>query len=226
MIKYQLKNSLLIKLVKAYVYSLLLLFLLLIISSFIPVGETASGGSDPISIFIADNGIHIDIIVPVRTKDCNWNDKLDVKQFWESNIECNYLAFGWGDRDFYINTPTSENWSFWFTIKALAWPTLSVMHVQGYYKMTKSGNIKEVKISKSNYLKLTAFILKSFKADNQGNFQFANKGYNHNDAFFEANGNYTAFNTCNSWVKDALKEAKVKTPLWAGLSSAIMYHLE
>ena len=214
------------KLVKAYIYSLSLLFLLLIISSFIPVGETAPCGNDPISIFIADNGVHIDIIVPVKTKACDWNDKLDVKQFWKSNLECNYLAFGWGDRDFYINTPTWENWSLWLAFKALAWPTPSIMHVKGYYNMRESGNVKEVKISKSNYLKLTAFISKSFKVDSHGNFQIADKGYGHNDAFFEANGNYTAFNTCNSWVKDALKEAKLKTPLWGGLASAIMYHLE
>ena len=226
MVNYQLKGSLLIKLVKAYVYSLFLLFLFLIISLSIPVGETAPCGNDPISIFIADNGIHIDIIVPVKTKACDWSDKLYIQQFWESDLECNYLAFGWGDRNFYINTPTSNNWNFWLTFKALAWPTPTVMHVKGYYQMKESSNIKEVKISKSNYLKLTTFILNSFKVDSHGNFQFTDNGYDHNDAFFEANGSYTAFKTCNSWVKDALKEAKVKTPLWAGLSSAIMFHLE
>jgi len=48
--------------------------------------------------------------------------------------------------------------------------------------------------------------------------------YNQNDAFYEANGKYDLFNTCNSWTNSALKISGQKAAFWALTDTAILQH--
>jgi hypothetical protein len=44
--------------------------------------------------------------------------------------------------------------------------------------------------------------------------------------FYEANGPYSAFYTCNSWTGEALRAAGVKTGLWTPLSQSVMWRVD
>src|SRR5665811_228628 len=50
-------------------------------------------------IFITTNGVHLDIILPVKFIDTEFLKKLEILP------QTKYVAFGWGDKQFYINTP-------------------------------------------------------------------------------------------------------------------------
>ncbi|HZM35285.1 MAG TPA: DUF2459 domain-containing protein [Burkholderiales bacterium] len=39
-----------------------------------------------------------------------------------------YVEIGWGDRDYY----PAEGFNLWYAIKAIAWPSASVLHVTGF----------------------------------------------------------------------------------------------
>jgi len=66
--------------------------------------------------------------------------------------------------------------------------------------MIESETCKKIEISTEQYVRLSDYIHKSFKLNSTGDFikieTTANRG--ETDAFYEANGRYSLFNTCNS----------------------------
>ena len=53
-------------------------------------------------VFISTNGVHLDIILSVENIDNEFLKKLEILP------QTKYVAFGWGDKQFYINTPGSS----------------------------------------------------------------------------------------------------------------------
>ena len=51
------------------------------------------------------------------------------------------------------------------------------------------------------------------------------RGYNSNDAFYEANGGYSAIMTCNEWTGRALRAAGVRMGLWTPIEQSVMWRL-
>lgn len=179
-----------------------------------------------ISLYISSQGIHTEIIVPVKNKYFDWNQFLPLIEIGrEANSDYKYLSFGWGDRAFMLETPTSASINPVTAFKALFLPTPSTLHVQTYRVFPQSIETKCVKISGKNYLKLVKVIKNSFQLDAAGNKIKISYGYDNSDSFYEAKGSYSIWKTCNDWTAEALEKADVNTPLWSTLSSAIMFHL-
>jgi uncharacterized protein (TIGR02117 family) len=179
-----------------------------------------------IPIYISNQGIHTDIIVPVKNEFFNWNQYLRLTEIGrDANSEYKYLSFGWGDRAFMLETPTSTTINPVTAFNALFLPTPSTVQVQGYRVLPPNKETKCVKISGRNYLNIVNFIKKSFRLDAGGNKLKISYGYHNSDSFYEANGSYSILRSCNDWTAEALRKADVNTPLWSTLSSAIMFHL-
>lgn len=179
-----------------------------------------------IPIYISNQGIHSDIIVPVKNEYFNWNQYLRLSEIGrEANSEYKYLSFGWGDRAFMLETPTSATIKPVTAFNALFLPTPSTVQVQGYRVFPQNKETKCVKISGHNYLNIVNFIKNSFQLDAGGNKIKISYGYHNSDSFYEANGSYSILRSCNDWTAEALRKADVNTPLWSTLSSAVMFHL-
>ena len=71
-------------------------------------------------------------------------------------------------------------------------------------------------IAPDDYKRLTAFIVSSFRPDNNGSFipVETDANYGDSDSFYEAKGRYNIFYTCNSWANNALKACNQKACLW------------
>ena len=50
--------------------------------------------------------------------------------------------------------------------------------------------------------------------------------YGKNDAFYEANGSYSLFHTCNTWANNGLKACGQKACFWTPFDSGIFYHYD
>ncbi len=50
-------------------------------------------------IYITTNGVHLDIVLPVENIELEFLSQLEILP------QTKYVSFGWGDREFYINTP-------------------------------------------------------------------------------------------------------------------------
>ncbi|MBF2065362.1 MAG: TIGR02117 family protein [Calothrix sp. C42_A2020_038] len=183
-----------------------------------------------VNIYVINGGVHSDILLPVKTSKHDWNDFIPLEQIGtDINQQYKYLSFGWGEHDFYINTPTVADIKIHTVIKALFYPNnSSVMHVRGFNNLPDQRyvDIKCVGISHENYLRLAEFIQKSFQTDSTGRVIRLANGYNPYGGFYGANGSYSILRNCNHWTVDALRLANVNTPVWSGLSTPIMWHLK
>lgn len=179
-----------------------------------------------VAVYVTNEGIHTDIIVPTKNQFFDWQSFLSLEALGRAKTtNYNYLAFGWGDRAFMLQTPPGAKINLGAAMTALFLPTPSTLHVQGYQTIPQNLETKCVKISRENYLNLVNSIKNSFPLDRQGNTIKISYGYHKHDSFYEANGTYSLLRSCNDWTADALRKAKVNTPVWSTLSSAIMLHL-
>ncbi|RIJ34030.1 TIGR02117 family protein [Pontibacter oryzae] len=179
-----------------------------------------------LEIFVTSNGVHTDIVVPVATSYIDWRTKLPLHQFEGIDSSYQYIAFGWGDRRFYMETPSWTDLTPSVALTAALWPTRAAMHVEYIkHKLIPTKRQQPVYISPKQYLQLIHYIEASF-VQQQGQFKhIPGSGYTPQDTFYEAHGRFYILNNCNNWVNNGLKQMGFKTGLWAPLPFAVMRHL-
>jgi uncharacterized protein (TIGR02117 family) len=170
-------------------------------------------------IFIASNGIHLDIIFPVENIEPQLLQSLDVLP------GTLFIGFGWGDKEFYIKTPEWSDLTFPVAFKALFLKSKTAMHVTFYPCSFQSW--KKLLLCSEQLKKLNRYVFNSFKKNNQGNLlKMDFEGYTMYDDFYDATGSFSIFHTCNVWVNVALKKIEVKTSVWSPFDFGILYHLK
>jgi uncharacterized protein (TIGR02117 family) len=179
--------------------------------------------SDDISIYIKTNGVHTDIVLPTKTKWKDWSKQLKFEHLSDPNKAYKFVAMGWGDKGFYLETPTWSDLNFSTALKATTGLSTSAMHVTHYDRMQENEDCIKIDISLIQYQRLIEFIDASFQKDTNQNYSFINteSNYGTNDAFYEAEGSYSLFKTCNSWANSALKYSGQKAALWTALDTGI-----
>ena len=157
-------------------------------------------------IHIVNLGWHAGIIVPIDTllkrnlpEALNFSDK-------------RYLEIGWGDKTFY----QTSNPSFGIAFDALLKSTASVIHLYGFNPPInatfKNAEIIELQLEEYNYIKLLYFIHKSLTRNADGSARSVGPGLfgRKNSSFYAANGQFHLFNTCNTWVANAIQAAGIE----------------
>ncbi|WP_410693886.1 TIGR02117 family protein [Chryseobacterium sp. SIMBA_038] len=193
---------------------------------FIEVSAKDDGEKKEIPIYIYTNGVHTDIVMPVRNDMQDWSTKIPFANTKSKKTDYNYIGVGWGDKGFYLDTPTWADLKFSTAFKAAFWLGESAMHCTYYKTMKEADDCKIIMISRSQYKKLVQFVDDKFDKDQNGNFILipTNAVYSDNDAFYDAQGKYSFLYTCNTWSNDALKAAGQKAAFWTPTDSGIFQH--
>jgi uncharacterized protein (TIGR02117 family) len=178
-----------------------------------------------ITVYIKSNGMHTDIVMPVTNTIYNWNDFLDKTCFLDTDEDYRYVAIGWCDKGFYLNTPTMSDLKAETLVNALFGLGSSAMHVTYYKNITSGDLVKHVTISESDYLNLISHITQSFNLKDNHLQLIPHPLYGHHDNYFEAKGTYSLLQTCNVWTGNTLKIANVPMGLWTPLESGVMDNL-
>ncbi|MEN8125698.1 MAG: DUF2459 domain-containing protein, partial [Bacteroidota bacterium] len=174
---------------------------------FIPANNSDDYTEKNYSIYLNSNGIHLDIIIPKNQIDSKLLN--DLKYYKNDN----YFSFGWGDKNFYFNTPTWNDLTFNNAFKALFINSSTLIHLTRY--TTIQEDWVEIKVNQDQLYKVNQYINKTFYHDTLDKKALLNeKGYTNNDDFYVATGNLSIFKTCNSWVNSGLKESNIKACLW------------
>ncbi|WP_161890577.1 TIGR02117 family protein [Pontibacter russatus] len=206
------------------------LFLLsaFLLSSF-PVRSSfaqAPHAEEPVEIFVTSNGVHTDIVVPVATPYTDWREKVPLHHFANADSSYTHLSFGWGDREFYMKTPSWSDLTPGVALRAALWPTPTAMHVEYIAsRLTPTKRQLPVLLTPEQYRQLVLYIDASFQKENGGYRHITGSGYTGQDTFYEAHGKFYILKNCNNWVNGGLKAAGVKAALWAPLPFAVMRHL-
>lgn len=193
---------------------------------FIEISEKDDGEKKEIPIYIYTNGVHTDIVMPVKNDMQDWSTKIPFANTKSKQTDYNYVGIGWGDKGFYLDTPTWADLKFSTAFKAAFWLSESAMHCTYYKTMKEGDDCKMIMISRSQYKDLTKFVDDKFDKDQNGNFILipTDAVYSYNDAFYDAQGNYSFLYTCNTWSNDALKAAGQKAAFWTPTDSGIFQH--
>ncbi len=170
--------------------------------------------------------MHVNLMLPVQNQAFNWGQFLPLDQIGrDAQQGYRYLKFGWGDRDFYRNTPSWSEVKISSVLRSLFMPgNPTALYVEGYAELPNEQNVelKCVGVSQKDYLQLVDFIKASFQRDSHGQPIRIQDSSIATSGFYEATGHYSILRTCNTWAADGLDAAHIKTPIWSGLASAVM----
>ena len=217
----------LLKFLAYFILSIILYVIVMLVVSYIPVNRDAQQNqSEPIvDVYLNSNGVHTDLVVPYKTIYKDWSTTLPAINVNKDTLICNYLSVGWGDKGFYLDIEEWSDLDFKTAFNAAFGLSESAMHVT-FLKTIKEGDqSKKIKISADNYKKLIRFIEDKFATDSNGNYKLIpNASYYKNDVFYDANGRYSFYYTCNTWANQGLKKANLKAALWTLHEGGIFYH--
>lgn len=194
----------------------------------LPHGAGIDPGPKEIEIYVQSNGVHADLLLPIDAAGIDWRKHLP--SFDDPDVANGgfpYLAFGWGDRAFYLTTPNWADLKLSTALLALSGLDHTVMHVQAATPPAPGPRMGKVRLTIEQYRRLADFIEQSFQHDGSG-APIPIPGvhyFGRHDAFFEATGHYSAFNTCNEWTRRALSSAGQDTALWAPFDIAVLHRL-
>lgn len=193
-------------------------FLIALFFSYLPTHPPEHKCHEKNRIYLNTNGVHVDFIVPaehINQTLLNQLQPLPGTQF---------VAFGWGDRNFYIETPEWSDLTLPVAFNALFMKSESAMHVT-FYKWQPDTWIS-LDLCDQQLKALIVYIESTFLKDNSGKLlKMDFEGYNDNDRFYDAKGSFTLFNTCNVWVNRGLKSVEVKTAVWTPFDFGVLHHI-
>ncbi len=179
-----------------------------------------------VAIYIITNGVHTDIVVPIRSPWIDWSRQVKFAHTQATDTAFQFLGMGWGDKGFYLETPTWADLKASVAFKAATGLSTTAIHATYYYNLKEDETCRKILISKEQYVRLIDYIIHSFQKNPDGeviNIK-TNANYGKTDAFYEANGSYSLFHTCNTWANNALKACGQKACLWTPFDWGIFYH--
>lgn len=192
-----------------------------LIGSLVPVNRNWIEPEQGVTIYLADNGLHSDLIVPVSAVGLDWTPLIPKRHFRSADPHAQWIAFGSGEERVYLDTPR------WRDIRPRTiWSGLTggkrLMHVE--YVSSPAYAEREVRLRPEEYRRLWAAIRADFSRDAQGRLiHIAGSGYGSADTFYRATGKASAVRTCNSWTADRLRLAGVRTSLWPPFVQGLLW---
>ena len=186
--------------------------------SLIPVNRGWTEPAEGTTIYIADNGIHTDIILPVEAEGLDWRRLIPQTDAAAAPPNAAWIAFGVGERAVYLNTPRWQDIRVPIVARALTRGE-RIVHVE--WVASPDYAVRQLRLRPEEYRRLWAAVRASFR--NSRPQRIAHKGYGRADAFYEGVGRANAINTCNQWTADRLRLAGVRTSLWSPFDNGLTW---
>ena len=200
----------------------LLYFAAVLTGGLVSAGSGGAAATGDESIYLYNNGRHYDIWIPASC--CVFlEDGVPGGQAGQAGQ--GWYGFGWGDRDFFLNTPYAGDVRPGLLLKALFWPSRSILAVQYSEKSPAMYSASvQVKTDRDTIVRAAELIEGWFQHNQDGLMQIPEEsahpsylGY----SFYEAQGFYSCFFTSNSWVNSVLKKAGLSGGLWTPLTFGV-----
>lgn len=189
-----------------------------------PAKETPEAKT--MNVYILTNGMHADLVLPIKTNMMDWSKKVPFSNVASQSSHYQWIAFGWGDKGFYLNTPTWADLKFSTAVRAAFGLSESAMHCTFYDNLKEDENCIKLRITENQYQKLVQYVDDKFDKTASGDYIFipTDAVYGDSDAFYEAQGTYNLFYTCNTWANYGLKAAEQKHAIWTPTEFGIFRH--
>jgi len=127
-------------------------------ASRVPVNDDWREPDDGVTIFVETNGVHTGVIVPANAAGVDWRRRIQPGDAPRQETTPQWLGFGWGDRDFYLNTPTWAQFSLLRAISAATGQGTTLVHVDLLDDVRSSETVRPLRITPEQYRRLAAFV--------------------------------------------------------------------
>ncbi|MDO5357129.1 MAG: TIGR02117 family protein [Conchiformibius sp.] len=180
--------------------------------------------TEGIDVYLYSNGVHTDFVLPLQNEVYDWRDTVRLEDSADGGAAAQYVAIGWGDRDFYLHT---QNWSDLrpaTAIGAVSGLNGSLLHLTYLERPPPAGHHRaHMVLTAAEYERLVRQILPYFRIGADGRaIALHGAGYGGNDMFYEAEGRYHLFHTCNTWTNDRLKKSGLKAVVWTPFAYSLL----
>lgn len=163
-----------------------------------------------VRIYVESNGVHTGIVVPKVAAGVDWQPLVRSEHLADPRYGgYDWLSFGWGDRAFYLETPTWGDVSPATLLAAARGSDRTLVHVDHLPEPRPGVDVRAITLRPEEYRRLAAFIRASF-AERPRHYH----GYGPYDAFYDAQGRYSFRRTCNAWTGEGLRHAGVRVGRW------------
>jgi uncharacterized protein (TIGR02117 family) len=140
-----------LKIIGGILAFILLYVILALTIPLIEVAKKPTTEPPVVPIYILTNGDHTDLVVPVKTAQIDWSQKIPYQDTKSKQGNFNYLGIGWGDKGFYLDTPTWAQLKFSTAFKAAFWLGDSAMHCTYYNEMKVGKDCKKIMLTRNQY---------------------------------------------------------------------------
>ena len=209
----------------------LLFYAAFLLLGFWPVNRdyTIPPANDRVQLFIRSNDIHTDIVMPTVIEDIgiDWSNVFPPEHFQGAVRNSPFVAVGWGDRGFFVETPQWADLKCSTLINALFLPSESVLHVEYLDDVEPGEYMQEVLVTREQFRQLAAFVRSTVGATDGGGMTKTATEVTYGSAvrFYVSCGHYHLFNTCNQWTGRGLKCAGLPVGLWTPLKAQVLFRL-
>jgi uncharacterized protein (TIGR02117 family) len=192
-----------------------------LIGSLVPVNRGWTEPAEGTTVYLADNGVHTDLIMPLDAQGLDWRPLLPPSDFERVDPDSGWIAFGSGERHVYLDTPTWWDLTPLTILSALAGGA-RVMHVE--YVREPYYAARQIRLRPEEYRRLWTAVRADFALDAHGRPQrIGHRGYGPADAFYRATGHANAVRTCNAVAANWLRLAGVEVSVWPPFDNGLTW---
>ena len=191
-----------------------------------PIHTQPSNEPVAVNAYVYSNGVHTDLVFPIHAQGVDWSLAFPAQHLARTPHDAAYIAIGWGDREFYLNTPRWQDLTAGRALHALSGSGRTLLHVGYLREADLQYGMHKLPLSAQQYASLVNYVERALVRSSDGpGVNVPGQHYGPHDAFYEANGAYNLFTTCNVWVGRGLAQAGVKISAWTPLASQVVWHL-
>jgi uncharacterized protein (TIGR02117 family) len=155
------------------------------------------------TIFVVHDNWHS--VVVVSSADFSPKILPEIRDFPDAE----YLEFSWGDREYFPHPQPGIG----LALKAAFWSSGSIIHVVGLRDRPTASypdaEIITIGLPASGLQRLIQFVSHTFLRVDPDSASEARPGLSDNARFYLAQGKFSIFRTCNTWVAEALQAAEL-----------------
>ena len=178
-----------------------------------------------VEAYVISNGVHVDLVLPLQAAGVDWQTLFPPADARAAPAQVDFVAIGWGDREFYLHTPTWADLTVPRALRALTGQHPAALHVSWLQRaQLPPRQTWRLPLTTAQYQRLARHIRQSLPDGPTRRIDGAH--YGPNDAFYEATGRYHLLRTCNEWAAEGLRKAGVPVPAWAPFELNVRWHLD
>lgn len=190
-----------------------------LIGGAVPVNSDWRAPEQGVEIWVESNGIHTGIVVPKVAAGVDWRPLARPEHLADPRYAAyDHLSFGWGERAFYLETPTWAEVKATTVLGAAFGSAETLVHVDHVPRPRATADVRRLVVTPDQYRRLAAYIAASVRPGAN-----RHRGYGRYDVFYEGTGRYSALRTCNTWTGAALRHAGVRVGWWTPFPLTVMW---